>query len=385
MPLITHKIRIDVRTDAQRERLSHALEFSCDLYNAALEERISAYAKKGVLVGLYDQFKSITEMNQEGILPDFTVAFMRWPLMKLNYAFNGFFRRALKGQSGFPRFRNISRFNSFGYADKRGWKIDGKYVILGKIGNFRMRNHRAIEGEIRSLSMKREGHRWFAIICVKIDSRKHSNDNVIGIDVGVCDVATFSTGESVANRNIEKRRAGAVRRARRKIARAQIGSNNRKKACFRLSNIKKKERNERRTGHHQISARLAREFSLIVVEDLNIKNLSRSSKGTLASPGINVAQKRGINRSIRDAGWGVLFQMLAYKAECAGGELIRVNPAHTSSDCSGCGARTPNARNRKNYHCSACGLKIDADVNGALNVLQRGLGVMAQRNAKLAA
>jgi len=386
MPILSHKIRIDVRSEAQRIRLSDALNFSRELYNAALEERISAYAKNGKVISLHEQFKSITILNQEdGILPDMTVAFMRWPLMKLNFAFKGFFKRALNGGAGFPRFQTQSRFKSFGYSDKRGWKIEGKYLILGNIGNFRLLQHRPIEGEIRSLSMKKEGNRWFAIICVKVSVHVHSNDNAVGIDVGIRDVVTLSTGESVISRNIQKRKSSSVRRIQRKIARSKIGSNNRRKACSKLSVIKRKERNARRTFHHQISARLARDYSLIVVEDINIQNLTRSAKGTVDVPGIYVAQKRGLNRSIRDAGWGVLFQMLSYKAECAGGELIKVDPAHTSNDCSGCGDRTPKARKRKLYHCSACGLMIDADKNGALNILQRGLGVVAQRNAKLAA
>jgi putative transposase len=112
---------------------------------------------------------------------------------------------------------------------------------------------------------------------------------------------------------------------------------------------------------------------MIALEDLRIPNMTRSASGTLEEPGTNVAAKRGLNRSILDAGWGQFTSILAAKAEDAGRHVILVNPAYTSIDCHACGTRCTRPR-QDTVVCPRCGPQ-DADINGARNIYARaGLG-----------
>ncbi|HVI04572.1 MAG TPA: hypothetical protein VM711_00570 [Sphingomicrobium sp.] len=119
--MLTHKVRMTVRTKRQREALCAALEVSRLLYNAGLEERCSAWGKARLRICLHDQYKSLTALSGDPSLHGLPVALLRWPLRRLELAFKGFFRRVRQGQSpGFPRFRSATRWGSFGYSDRSG-------------------------------------------------------------------------------------------------------------------------------------------------------------------------------------------------------------------------------------------------------------------------
>ena len=125
---------------------------------------------------------------------------------------------------------------------------------------------------------------------------------------------------------------------------------------------------------HELTTAMIERYGLIAVEDLNIGNMTRSARGTLESPGRNVSQKRGLNRSILEQTWGLILQQLTYKAEWAGRELLLVDPRGTSQRCSSCGIVDADNRDGQKYKCAYCGLEIDADLNAAINILDRALG-----------
>jgi putative transposase len=119
---------------------------------------------------------------------------------------------------------------------------------------------------------------------------------------------------------------------------------------------------------------LVEDHAVIVVEDLNLKNMTRSAKGTVDEPGRNVAAKAGLNRSLAEAAPGKLAKWVHVKAENAGRRTWAVNPAHTSQQCSSCGVIDATARvNRETYYCGSCGHYEHADVNAARNIRARGL------------
>src|SRR5579864_4214402 len=127
MVMLTHKLRMTVRTKRQREALSRALEVSRLLYNAGLEERCGAWTKARLRIALHDQYKSLTHLSGDPSLHGLPVALLRRPLKRLDLALQGFFRRVRRGQlPGFPRFRSASRWRSFGYSDRCGWKLVGR-------------------------------------------------------------------------------------------------------------------------------------------------------------------------------------------------------------------------------------------------------------------
>ena len=382
--MLTHMLRMTVRTRQQREALETALETSRLLYNAALEERSGAWGKAKLRIGYPDQCRSLTMLSGDPSLHGLAVALLRWPLRRLDQAFKGFFGRVRKGQSpGFPRFRSFTRWRSFGYSDHSGWKLVGRRLELSRIGVFRLALHRRLEGELRSLIIRREGRKWFALITFELANAQHHPGAAIGIDLGLTRLATLSNGEILANARVGKRRSRLIAATSRALARARRGSKRRLRLKQRLAGLRRREANARSTYLHQQSAALIRRYATIIVEDLAIQNMMRSAKGTLEQPGTRVAQKCGLNRSIADAGWGKFLNYLAYKAERAGGQLIRVKPHHTSNLCSRCQQLTPSTIG-DDYRCGYCGLLIDRDHNAALNILGRGIVTPATAAAQSA-
>lgn len=376
MSVLTHKIRMVVRTKRQREALTLPLSVSCDLYNAGLEERSSAWAKSKTRITYNDQMKSITALAGDASLGALPVNLLRWALKKLDKSFKGFFGRVKKRQSpGYPRFKSKESWNTFGFTDRQCWSVDiqrGR-LDLRTLGWFKLKLHRPINGEVRSLQIKREGRKWFALVTVKIDDPStHASNETIGLDMGTTHLATLSDGARIINVRTNRRLAPANSKAQRALASANRGSKRRKRVKEKLLRLKRREANCRNTYLHQQSAALAKRFRTIVIEDLKIKNMVRSAKGTVEKPGTNIAQKTGLNRSISDAAWSRFAEFLTYKAARAGGLVVRVNPRNTSNECSRCHAITP-SKIGDLFSCHKCGLKMDRDHNAALVIEFRGV------------
>ena len=134
-----------------------------------------------------------------------------------------------------------------------------------------------------------------------------------------------------------------------------------------------------RNAVHEITTALVRSYGRIAIEALQVRNMTRSAKGTVDEPGKQVAAKRALNRRILDQTWGGLVTQLTYKAEWAGRELVAVNPAYTSRTCSSCGARTPQ-RHYRVHDCAECGTSLDRDINAARNVEARAFGAEPSMN-----
>lgn len=170
------------------------------------------------------------------------------------------------------------------------------------------------QGTLRSLVIKRVARKWFALLVFEVANADTHRGPAVGLDLGLTRLATLSTGEIISNPREGKLRSRAIAAASRALARARRGSKRRKHRKERLASLKRREANARRTALHQYSASLARRFSILVVEDLKVRNMMRSARGTLEKPGTKVAQKSGLNRAIADAGWTQFLTYLAYKA-----------------------------------------------------------------------
>lgn len=192
------------------------------------------------------------------------------------------------------------------------------------------------------------------------------------MDMGTTHLATLSTGERIINIRTNRRLAPKVAEAQRALARAKRGSKRRKHVKAKLLRLKQHEANCRATYLHQQSALLTRNFAVLNIEDLKIRNMMRSAKGTVEDLGTNIAQKTGLNRSIGDAAWGRFAELLTYKAARAGGSVIRVNPKNTSNECHRCHAITL-SRIGDLFSCHKCGLEMDRDHNAALVIKYRGV------------
>jgi putative transposase len=190
--------------------------------------------------------------------------------------------------------------------------------------------------------------------------------DVVGVDRGVAVSAALSTGELL---NVARLSPGRQRRLtllQRKLARSRPGSRRRKARELAIARLKARETDARKDWCEKVSTDLARRFDLIRVEDLRIKDMTRSAKGTQAQPGRNVTAKTGLNREIRRSGWGLLVRRLEDKAP---GRVQKFSPAYTSQRCSGCGhVAVGNRKSQAVFACRACALTLNADVNAAKNI-----------------
>jgi transposase len=178
--------------------------------------------------------------------------------------------------------------------------------------------------------------------------------------------AALSTGERLSVPSLRKTEAKRHQRLQRGLARAKPGSNRRKRVKTAIARIKARQTDRRRDWSEKISTRLAADFDVIRVEDLRIRNMVRSARGTTAAPGTNVRAKASLNRSIHAAGWGLLVTRTEQKAP---GRVEKINPAYTSQICHACGhCAAENRESQAVFRCRACGHADHADVNAAKNI-----------------
>ncbi len=383
--LLTYRYKLKP-TKAQYAELDRLLEAQRLLYNAALHERIEAWRKAGKSISKIDQNKSLTLIRSfdEGYA-SIPACLSRWSLARLDDAMTGFFARVKRGQNpGFPRFKPMSRWSSFGFDEFKGIRLrEGRLLFKPLVGGLKLNQHRSIpEGSsIKSCTFTRRGRHWWITMAVDVPAadRHVEPDTAVGIDVGIAQLATTSVGEHFENARPRSRRQRELRVAARALARCKRGSKRRRKVRARLAHLQRQVMDARNTHLHRVASELTRRYAFIAVEDLKLKNMTRSAAGTVAAPGKNVRQKSGLNWSLLDAAPGRLIELLTYKAERAGGMVVKVDPRGTSQECSSCGVTVEKKLSMREHRCS-CGAVLDRDHNAALNILNRAL--VAHRRAK---
>jgi putative transposase len=373
-------------TARQHVALQACLDDHRSLYNAALEERRTAWRWRQFSVRYGDQsaqLKAIRECCPEQARWSFSS--QQATLRRLDKAFAAFFRRLGAGQQpGYPRFKSRHRFDSVEWpkdGDGCRFRPEQRAVYLQGIGTVKATLHRPVQGAVKTISVKREGRRWFLVLsCDDVPARPlPSTGAALGLDMGVRAFLATSDDELVENPRCGRKAAEQLAAAQRALSRKQRGSNNRRRQREVVANRHRKVAAQRRDFHHQLARRLVRAYDVVVIEDLAVKNMSRSASGTPEAPGTGVAAKRGLNRSILDAGWAQFASILAGKAEEAGRSLIRVNPRHTSQTHWRCGLRGD--RDGVAFWCPHCSVSEQADLNAARNILRAGLALPAANAA----
>jgi putative transposase len=373
-------------TRGQVSRAAQCLRDHQRLYNAALEERREAWRMRTVSVRYGQQSAQLKDIR--GLDPDqgrWSFSSQQATLRRLDKAFAAFCRRCKAGQKpGYPRFRALDRWDSVEWpsdGDGCRWKPDMGRVYLQGIGHVKVHAHRAVQGRVKTISLKREGRRWYAVLsCDDVPAEPlPATGREIGLDVGVARFATASDGEIIANPRFTRKSAGELAAAQQALSRKKRGSSNRRRAKAKIGEIHRKIRNRRADFHHKTARALVSTCDAIALEDLNTAGMTRrpAPKPDPDQPGgflpNNAAAKRGLNRSILDAGWAQFAGILAAKAEEAERRVVFVNPAHTSIDCHRCGRRCTRPQ-QDTVVCPVHG-SMDADCNGALNIYARaGLG-----------
>jgi len=237
---------------------------------------------------------------------------------------------------------------------------------------------------MKTCTIKREGEHWFVVFTCEMEQELvyHPSEEAVGLDLGLLHFATLSTGEQIANPRHLRRAEAKLKKQQQGLTRKKRGSTRRRKAGQRIGKIHHHLRNQRRDFHHKEARKLVTRYGILCFEDLKPANMSRRPKpkqeettGQYLPNG--ASRKAGLNKSIRDAGWGQFVRICEGKAESAGARVLKVNPKNTSQRCSQCGAMVPKDLEERWHSCPSCGAELDRDHNSALDILRLGLEVLA--------
>ncbi len=267
-------------------------------------------------------------------------------------------RKKAGRKAGFPRFKSFERVKSLTYP-QFGFKLKNKLELSG-IGSVAIRKHREMDGEIKTLTIKKSpSGKWHAIFTTESERKAPERNKMpkVGIDLGIETFAYLSDGSRVENpRNLRLAEA-RLKLAQRRMSNRKKGSLNRAKARKEVAIAYERLTDKRRDFLHKASRALVENHSLIAMEALSNEGLAR---GFLA-------------KEVLDCSWAEFASMISYKAEGAGCEVVLVDPAYTSQRCSSCGLIRKKTLAERWHDCT-CGASMHRDLNAAMNILQRATG-----------
>ena len=296
-------------------------------------------------------------------------------LKNLETSFKNFFAK----RADFPKFKRRGQHNSFRFP--QGCKVEqgNSRVFLPKLGWIRYRNSRTLLGEVKNITVSSTNGKWYASIQTEreVEQPVHVATSSVGVDMGIAKFATLSTGESFLPINSFKSKQARLARYQRAMSRKTKFSKNWRKAKSKVSKLHSTIANIRRDYLHKTSNAISKNHAMIVIEDLQVANMSKSAKGSSDKNGRNVKAKSGLNKSILDQGWFEFRRQLEYKQAWRGGWVQAVPPQYTSQRCSCCGyVAKGNRASQSRFECLDCGHTENADVNAARNILAAGHAVL---------
>lgn len=382
-------------TAGQTVALSEMLRDHCSLYNGALQERRDAYRHVSTTSVRYGdqsaQLKDIRAFDPER-QGRWSFSSQQATLRRLDKAFTAFFRRVKAGEApGYPRFKGIGHFDTVTFPkDGDGCRWDSAphhaqtRVRLQGVGHIRVHQHRPVRGRVKTLSVKREGSRWYVVLsCDSVPAEElPPTGAIVGVDMGVTHFLTTSGGEHVANPRFLRGMADELAGAQRHLAtfpkRTRQRTKRHRAAVRKVAKLYARIRRQRADFHHKTARVLVTDHDVIAHERLNTAGMTKSPrpKADPEQPGRflpnGAAAKAVLNRSILDAGWAQFLGILANKAESAGRLVIQVDARNTSRTCPDCGhVAKENRVTQAKFECTACRFAANADHVGATNVLNR--------------
>jgi len=346
------------------------------VYNKALALQKEHYEEGDKKYGYAALCKLLTQWRASSKTPwlaDAPTHPLQQSLKDLERAYANFFAK----RADFPRFKRKGVRDSFRYPDARQIKLDeaNSRIFLPKLGWLRYRNSRKIQGEIRNATVSLRAGKWFVSIQTEraVDKPLPEAASAIGIDVGISRFATFSDGNYLAPLNSFKRHETALRKAQQLLSRKKKFSSNWRKAKRKVQRLHARIGNARHDYLNKATTAISQNHAMVCIEDLQVRNMSKSAAGTSEAPGRNVKAKSGLNKAILDQGWFEFRRQLHYKLDWNGGMLVAVPPQNTSRTCPACGhISKDNRQTQASFVCVECGYENNADVVGAINILRAG-------------
>ena len=342
------------------------------IWNLAWEQR-SYYRKYGTRT-LYPpnfvaQCKQLAELRAElDWLKAGSQNVQEQALKDFNQAMTNFFKRTHK----YPKQRKREGMNGFRITHVKPHhivKLNKKWghIFVPKVGKVKFRWTRDIEkNEVKSYRVTKDpSGRWHIAFALTPTPLPGPNTgSIVGIDRGVVHMAT-TNDETFYDLSFEDLDV-LLKRAQKKLSRCVRGSNRRKVQKRKVAKLHARIKDRRRDAVEQATTELAKLYDFARLENLNLKNMTKSVKGTVEEPGSNVSQKSGLNRAILAMGWGMFAARLEYKM---GGRVEYVPAEYTSQRCSDCGHTDKgNRESQASFLCLVCGFSCNADVNAARNI-----------------
>ena len=354
------------------------------VYNLGLEQRNLWRRGREQRINTATQMRDLAEVRKTyPWLAEGSSSVQQAALRDLDRAFQNWW--ANPGHFSHPTWRKAGQNEGFYIRDLSVRKLNRKWgqILVPKAGWVKFRLSRSwpeIEASTSArVTVDRSGRWHVSFTQPQPGLVREPAGATVGLDMGIA--ATVTTSDGVHLRMPKLLSSGEAQRKRRlqrKLARQTKGSNRRAHTKHSIAKLSAKEVDRRRDWIEKTTTTLVQGYDLIAIEDLRVKHMIRSAKGTVENPGKNVAQKRGLNRAISAQAWSLFRQRLADKASSTTSPVlvVAVNPKHTSQTCSQC--RNTQAENRKNqavFACVACGHTSNADINAAQNILAAGLAV----------
>ncbi len=382
-----YKLRPNGQQAYQMRCFAGACRFVFNKALALQQERRAAGEKRFTYVQLSKELTGWKKQPELLWLNDAPSQPLQQALKNLERAYTNFFEK----RAAFPRFKKKGQSESFRYP--QGFQLDqaNGRIFLPKLGWMRLRLSRPVLGTVKNVTVRLRAGKWFVSIQTEreVEQPIPQATSAIGIDMGIARFATFSDGDFLEPLNSFKRHQVRLARYQRRMSRKVKFSNNWKKEKAKVQKIHTRIAHCRNDFLHKATTAISQHHALVCIEDLQVGNMSKSAKGSKDKPGKNVKAKAGLNRSIMDQGWYEFRRQLTYKLEWSGGMLVAVPPHYTSQTCPCCGHISPdNRRTQAQFLCVQCGYQNHADVVGAMNILERGLRLLAcgedVRRAKVA-
>jgi len=346
----TYKRKL-ILTKAQSNTIMSWIGACRVVYNIGLEIKIETYKKTQKSVNKFELMKQLPELKKEvSWIKDVPSQTLQSVIEKLDKSYQNFFRGA-----GFPKFASKRNFKSILLKEV---SIDGRYVKIPKIGKLKMFKDSEILGTPKTATIKIEPTGFFICIqCENVPKKFNSENQTIGLDMGITHFCIDSNGGMIANPKHFKKYERQLRVENRSLARKKKGSNCWVKQAKKLSLLHHKIGNVRKDFLQKESTIIAKANSVVYMEDLKVSNMARN---------------KNLSKHILDCGWGMFRTMLEYKTE-----VVKVDPKYTSQTCFVCGTKDSESRiSQSEFCCTNCGHKDNADINASKNIKSRGTALV---------
>ena len=347
--------------------------FGCcrKVYNETLAKSIAEYEsgnKKFINRGcFYTVIQHLKHDGQHNYLKQVPIHTLQKSVDRLLDGYNRFFKQQTKFPHFKKKFDNKQSFkvqcsdsirNNLDLKNSRVWIPNLKQYV-------RFKQHRPLQGRIISYTITRKSSgNWF--ISFQCEVPKHQikqKANEIGLDFGVIDFIVGTNGDRVPARQFYRKSERKIKNLQRKLSKKTKGSNNYNKLKQKLAKLHERISNQRKDANHKLSSKLVNDNQVICIEDLKISNMSRNHK---------------LAKSLTDEGWYQFTNMLQYKMEWYGGQLIKIDRYFASSKtCVVCGHKVKKLPlDIREWTCPQCGEHLDRDLNAAYNILYQGLATL---------